>query len=379
MQPGDPTPSQGGEYSLSVPGDQIFTTGVGDTGGIQLRNAAGTVIDAVGHTGVIAAYRESTGLAFPTANGNDTFIRKAAPDTDDNANDFTGPQASTPENCGTDCAPPTSGPCIPAGQVTPITSIQTMGAHSACNGDTVTVRGIVTGIDNLYGSSYDAIYKGDSGIWIQEANPAAGATTSSAIFIAGIRRDATNPAGVIGKRHHDHRPRQREVRPGRDRAARRRLHDEPERPGSRPRRPSRRSHSTGNPLPAAVVLDQAAAESQDPITRPYYRALQGMRVTLPVGIATGGGTTKFRDVFVEPGTDADAPVPQERRGRRVHAVVGRARRARHLARRRRRQPGRPAPAVAQPHAGRPRPVRRRPRRHRPVQLLLTATSRSSRS
>ena len=29
-----------------------------------------------------------------------------------------------------------------------------------------------------------------------------------------------------------------------------------------------------------------------------------MRVTLPVGIATGGGTTKFRDVFVEPGTNA---------------------------------------------------------------------------
>ena len=52
------------------------------------------------------------------------------------------------------------------------------------------------------------------------------------------------------------------------------------------------------------MLDQTAAEGQDPITRPYYRALQGMRVTLPVGIATGGGTTKFRDVFVEPGTDA---------------------------------------------------------------------------
>ncbi len=29
-----------------------------------------------------------------------------------------------------------------------------------------------------------------------------------------------------------------------------------------------------------------------------------MRVSLPDGIATGGGTTKFRDVFVEPGTNA---------------------------------------------------------------------------
>ena len=29
-----------------------------------------------------------------------------------------------------------------------------------------------------------------------------------------------------------------------------------------------------------------------------------MRVQLPVGIATGGGTTKFRDLFIEPGTNA---------------------------------------------------------------------------
>ena len=53
-----------------------------------------------------------------------------------------------------------------------------------------------------------------------------------------------------------------------------------------------------------MTLDKGASESQDPITRPYYRSLQGMRVQLPVGIATGGGTTKFRDVFVEPGTTA---------------------------------------------------------------------------
>jgi endonuclease/exonuclease/phosphatase family metal-dependent hydrolase len=33
--------------------------------------------------------------------------------------------------------------------------------------------------------------------------------------------------------------------------------------------------------------------------------MQGMRVQLPVGIATGGGTTKFNDVFVEPGTEAE--------------------------------------------------------------------------
>ena len=302
-QPGTPLPSAGGEYSGTVPGDQIFTQGIGDTGGLQLRNADGAVIDAVGHTGVIAAYREGTGLAFPTANGNDAFIRKAAPDTDNNANDFTGPQAFAPENCGTACVPTSSGPCKPAGTITPITSLQTMGAQSACNGDQVTVRGIVTGIDNLVGSTYDAIYKGDAGIWIQEANPDPAATTSSAVFIPGIRRAATNPEAVIGSDI---------TITGRAGAKFGQVEIVPAGVGSTTSPCANEVNladvatinSTGNALPAAKVLDQTAAEGQDPITRPYYRALQGMRVTLPVGIATGGGTTKFRDVFVEPGTDA---------------------------------------------------------------------------
>ena len=172
--------------------------GIADTGGVQLRNAAGTVIDAVGSTPDGRGLPRGRGARFPTANGNDTFIREAQADTDNNPNDFTGPRRTTPENCGTDCVPPDERPCNPAGTLTPITSIQTLGAQSACNGDNVTVRGIVTGIDNLYGSSYDAIYKGDSGIWIQEANPDPAATTSSAIFVAGIRRAATNPQAVIG-------------------------------------------------------------------------------------------------------------------------------------------------------------------------------------
>jgi predicted extracellular nuclease len=299
----NPTPAGGGSYSLSVPGDLTYSSGIGDTGGLQLRNASGTVIDAVGHTGVIAAYRESTGLAFPTTNGNVTFVRKDAPDTDVNANDFTGPQQSTPENCGTACLPPSSGPCLPAGQITPITEVQTLGAQSACNGDTVTVKGIITGIDNLYGSSYDAIYKGDSGLWIQEATPNPAATTSSAIFVAGIRRAATNPESIIGH----------EITiTGRANAKFGQVEIVPPGVGSTTNPNAQEVELSAvatvsidkQPLPAAVVLDQAKAEAQNPLTRPYYRALQGMRVTLPVGIATGGGTTKFHDVFVEPGTDA---------------------------------------------------------------------------
>ena len=56
-------------------------------------------------------------------------------------------------------------------------------------------------------------------------------------------------------------------------------------------------------MPAPVILDRGKAEAQG-LDRAYYRSLQGMRVQLPEGIATGGGTTKFNDVFLEPGTTA---------------------------------------------------------------------------
>ena len=68
----------------------------------------------------------------------------------------------------------------------------------------------------------------------------------------------------------------------------------------------------GSPMAACVArggfdttafdIDPARAASQDAVNRPYYRSLQGMRVRLADGIATGGGTTKFRDVYVRPGS-----------------------------------------------------------------------------
>jgi predicted extracellular nuclease len=183
-----------------------------------------------------------------------------------------------------------------------ITDIQTLGANAACNGKTVKVRGIVTGVDDLYGSSYDAIYKGDSGIWIQEPTRDPVATTSNALFVSGIRRDPANPAGVIGS----------------DITITGRVETKFGQVGIVPNGVGNTSspaaqevdltsvatiNSTNNPLPAPVIIDRARAEGQT-IDRLYYRSLQGMRVQLDEGIATGGGTTKFRDVFVEPGTNA---------------------------------------------------------------------------
>ncbi len=165
------------------------------------------------------------------------------------------------------------------------------------------VRGIVTGIDNLYGSNFDFVFKSDSGIWVQEATRDPQATTSSGIFIAGIRRNADNPAGVIGsdvtiEGRVETKFGQVQIVP----AGRR--HHEPERAWRWTwHRRSPRSTPTSNPLPAAVTIDRTLAENQG-LNRQYYRSLAGMRVRLPEGIATGGGTTKFHDLFLEPGTTA---------------------------------------------------------------------------
>jgi uncharacterized protein len=280
-------------------GDQTYGVGVSDDGGIQLRSsaAASSVVDAVGAANLTAAsvapFKEGEGLTFPTANGDNVFTRKAegTQDTDDNSADFDRP-TTTPTGCAAD-----------ANGFTKITSIQTLGLTANCTGQTVKLRGIVTGIDDLYGSNFSSIFKADSGIWLQEATRDPSATTSSALFVSGIRRDALNPAGVIGSDI---------TISGRVETKFGQVGIVPNGVGSTGSPEAKEVeltsvatvNSTGNALPAPVTLDRMASETQDAATRPYYRSLQGMRVRLPEAIATGGGTTKFHDVFVEPGTTA---------------------------------------------------------------------------
>ena len=120
--------------------------------------------------------------------------------------------------------------------------------------------------------------------------------------------------------HHDHRPGRDQVRPGRHRPGGRRQHRQPGGAGGRPR--ERRDDQLDRQRAARAGRRSTARRPRPRAsTAPYYRSLQGMRVQLPEGIATGGGTTKFRDVFLEPGTTRAAAVPQERRGGRDDAVV----------------------------------------------------------
>ena len=150
-----------------------------------------------------------------------------------------------------------------------------------------------------------AIFKADSGIWIQEATRDPPRDDLERAVRRGHPRDRRRqpPAGGSSA------PRSRSPAASRRSSARsassRRASATPA--ARRRRRSTSRTvatiNSTGNALPAPVVIDRATAEAQG-LDRTYYRSLQGMRVQLPEGIATGGGTTKFHDVFVEPGTTA---------------------------------------------------------------------------
>ena len=313
-----------------------------------------TIIDAVGSHSGAAAYREGAGLPFPARPaprrvhpqerrhaGHRRQRRRLHRPAALDARRSAAPTARRP-------SPP--GPCDPATDgTTPITKIQTLGANAACNGTTVTVRGIVTGIDDLYGSNFDEHLQGRLGhLGPGRRRATRQATTSSALFVAGIAAPGD--------------PRRRtSARTSRSPAASRRSSassqivpdgvgstSNPDAPQVDARPACATTNSQQQPAPGpGRCSTETAAEAQDAITRPYYRSLQGMRVQLPGRHRDRRRHDQVPRRVRRAGHRARAPVPQEQPGGDRHAVVGRARRARHLARRRRRQPGRPAHDVVQ--------------------------------
>lgn len=104
-------------YSGSVPGDATYTTGIGDTGGLGLTDAAGVVVDQVGLSPT-SGFKEGTTLAAMTTTQNTMSYRRntatCGPDQDtgDNARDFTLVADPAPENSMT-CRPACAGaPCL---------------------------------------------------------------------------------------------------------------------------------------------------------------------------------------------------------------------------------------------------------------------------
>ena len=99
--------ASGGPYSGSVLGDQTYSTGITDTGGIGLLDGT-TIVDAVGMSAG-SAYKEGTVLAALTGNLNRSYERKpggtsgSGQDTDDNASDFQVKTPSDPQNSTMGC------------------------------------------------------------------------------------------------------------------------------------------------------------------------------------------------------------------------------------------------------------------------------------
>jgi hypothetical protein len=162
-------------YSGSVIGDATYTTGIADfapTGysGMQLLDAANVRQDGVGSP--LSPCREGTGLVTPIGNGSSNAYARSR-DTDDNATDFAGPQASDPHNSGGVVAVcPNDGVRIFA--------IQGHGHVSPLNGQcVVNVPGIVTQVL-------------DNGFFMQDGDGDGDVATSDGIFVF-----VSSPPGVV--------------------------------------------------------------------------------------------------------------------------------------------------------------------------------------
>lgn len=317
-----------GGYSGGVTEDQAYSTGVSDLtsssySGVRVEDAAGVVTDGVGSPN--SPCREGTGLTHPTTVGDQSFERKPAgvnnQDTDDNAADFEGPKAGNPQNSGAaepacsdgedndgdgktdfEGANPDPG-CsaaddddetdAPQPTVTEIHEIQGSGASSPRTGQTVTIEGVVTGVDDEIGASFGSnntirTFPEDAGIFVQEetADADGDASTSEGIFVGYVRDRGDYAIGDVVRVNGEVREKFEQTMISET------VNEEPVRVGTAP-------------TPEPVAIDPARAEGQDAGTRPYYESLEGMRVSLATGTANSGGTTKFGELFMTPGTEKD--------------------------------------------------------------------------
>ncbi len=293
LQPGQHylfTNAASGGYSGSVPGDRTYTTGFTDFGtnasGLRIVDASGSVVDGAGSPG--SPCREGAGITTPTTNGDSSFERKngGRQDTDDNAADFEGPKAGNPQNSG-------SVPEPPEPEITPIHDVQGPGASSPITGQTATIEGVVTGIDDEIGASFGdnntiRRFPEDAGIFVQEepADADTNPDTSEGVFVGFVReRGNYQPGDVV-------RVSGRVAEKFGMTILSETINQEPEKIG-------------GAPVPEPIEIDAGRAEGQDPQARPYYETLEGMRVRLATGTANSGGTNKFGELFMTPGTQQD--------------------------------------------------------------------------
>jgi lamin tail-like protein len=146
--------SIGGPYSGGVQGDQPYSVGITDDGGIAVTMPDGTVIDQVGLDSG-SSFKEGATLTPLTTSSNRGYERRpggaagSSQDTDNNQNDFHVISPSAPENARTSClsagAPsnPTGvGAAVPAsvapGNLTLLTVVASLGSNPTSTNISVT-------------------------------------------------------------------------------------------------------------------------------------------------------------------------------------------------------------------------------------------------
>ena len=171
--------TSGGPYSGSVTGDQTYSTGITDDGGIAVFRPGGSIADEVGmSTG--SAYREATPLAnLGTSNQDRSYERRnKTQDTDVNADDFVLISPSDPQNNG-------GGPQEPVETGLKIADIQGAAHVSPYETKLVgDVEGVVTARRN-------------NGFFMQDAEPDANPATSDGLFV--FTSGAPAAAIAVGK------------------------------------------------------------------------------------------------------------------------------------------------------------------------------------
>lgn len=276
-----------GPYSGTENADQVYTTGISDEGGARILNAQNGVVDRVGSTQTSSECREGAGLALPTANEDRSFERKqgGTQDTDDNPADFESQSPSDPDN----------RTLRPQRDVTKIHDVQGSGERSPLAGEgstpgqTVTVEGVVTGIDDEVGQSRSGrTFPNERGIFVQEettdedTNP----STSEGIFVGFVDNLGRLPIGT----------RVRVTGQVRELFGFTIIEEER---GEEP------EILEGTAPVTTASINQPRAEGQsvgEDGTRSYYETVESMRVSFADSTANSGGTNKFDELFLTPGS-----------------------------------------------------------------------------
>lgn len=180
---------------------------------------------------------------------------------------------------------------------TKISEIQGSGSSSPMAGTSVTIEGIVIGVDDEIGASFGSNnsiihFPEDAGIFVQEetADEDGNAATSEGIFVGYVSSRMNIPLGskvrLSGQVKEKFGLTMIEET----------LNTEPV------------VLISGGALPSPVVVDVAQAESQSivmsgasVIGKTYYETFESMRAAVTAGVANSGSTNKFGELFLTPG------------------------------------------------------------------------------